>query len=294
MRNAWHRCLRQFLAWARKKGYYDGPEYTFDLVGAKNPEARQRDAWQNEELIKFFSLPLFTGAHSGVRHWIAGDRLVQNYLYWAYLIVFLTGMRPSEISKLRVDQLTEDQGIWYFDLRKKEQVSTAEADSPPKLKTKAAHRLVPVHRLLIDLGLLDRREALQKEGRELLFPDATIYTNARSGRVMWGHEHSKSWQYVKKKFKFDRPALTLYGGRHTLATWYDEAKIPQRIRNRLLGHAKKETADGYGAIHLTKEEALMVLDRTSPVEEQIAEILITAKLMADYDLLISVPRPWAR
>lgn len=88
----------------------------------------------------------------------------------------------------------------------------------------------------------------------------------------------KSWQYIKVKFGFDRPALTLYGGRQTRATWYDAAGVPQRVRIRLLGHAPTSVAERYGAIHVTPDEAKLVLSKTNQVEEAIAEILIEAKL----------------
>ncbi|MGN6487285.1 MAG: hypothetical protein ACTHLT_05630 [Devosia sp.] len=141
---------------------------------------------------------------------------------------------------------------------------------------------MPIPRLLIDLGFLERRECLIAAGEDRLFPEWKVYVHKKSGREMWGHESSKSWQYIKTKFGFARDALTLYGGRHTRATWYDEAGIPRRIRLRLLGHKPTEVADRYGAVHITPEEADLVLSKTNSVEEQVAEMLITAKLRADY------------
>ena len=157
------------------------------------------------------------------------------------------------------------------------------------MKSKAGRRLVPIPRLLLDLGLLERKAALLTQGEERFFPWWKVYINKKSGREMWGHEFSKSWQYIKAKFGFDRDALTLYGGRHTRATWYDEAGIPQRVRIRLLGHAPTNVAEKYGAIHVTPNEAKLVLSKTNDVEEAIAELLIEAKLKADYGQLVAEP-----
>ncbi len=280
LRNGWHRGLQAFFAWARGKGIYSGPEYTFKLTARENREEQERDAWKPEEILKLFNLPLFTGCRSVAHHWEPGDVFLQNHLYWAYLLIFFTGMRPSEIGKLRNEQVVEIEGDWYFDFR-----GASAAVAATSVKSKAGRRLVPIPRLLLDLGLLDRKAALLAQGEARLFPNWKVYVNQKSGREMWGHEFSKSWQYIKVKFGFTREALTLYGGRHTRATWYDEAGIPQRVRIRLLGHAPTSVSERYGAIHVTPEEAKLVLSKTNQVEEAIAEILIEAKLKADYGKL---------
>ena len=277
LRNGWHRGLQAFFAWARGKGIYSGPEFTFKLTARENREEQERDAWKPDEILKLFSLPLFTGCRSAAHHWEPGSVFVQGHLYWAYLLIFFTGMRPSEIGKLRNEQIVEIEGDWYFDFR-----GASAAVAATSVKSKAGRRLVPIPRLLLDLGLLERKAALVAKGEDRLFPEWKVYINKKSGREMWGHEFSKSWQYIKVKFGFDRPALTLYGGRHTRATWYDEAGIPQRVRIRLLGHAPTSVSERYGAIHVTPAEAKLVLSRTNAVEEAIAEMLIEAKLRADY------------
>jgi integrase len=280
LRNGWHRGLQAFFGWARGKGIYSGPEYVFKLTAKENREEQERDAWKPEEILKLFSLPLFTGCRTAAHHWEPGNVFLQNHLYWAYLLIFFTGMRPSEIGKLRLEQVIEIEGDWYFDFR-----GASAAVAATSVKSKAGRRLVPIPRLLLDLGLLERKAALLTKGEERLFPEWKVYINRKSGREMWGHEFSKSWQYIKVKFGFDREALTLYGGRHTRATWYDEAGVPQRVRIRLLGHAPTNVAERYGAIHVTPDEARMVLSKTNQVEEATAEILIEAKLKADYGQL---------
>lgn len=277
LRNGWHGGLHAFFKWARTKGVYAGPEYEFRLVARKNPKEKQRDSWRDDEILKLFSLPLFVGCKSAGRFWQPGDVFVQNHLYWAYLLIFFTGMRPSEIGKLRNEQIIQIEDVWYFDFRDADGESESE-----RVKSEAGKRLIPIPRLLIDLGILDRREHLIAKGVDRLFPEWKLYIHKKSGREMWGHDFSKSWQYIKEKFDLKRPELTLYGGRHTRATWYDQAKIPQRVRIRLLGHAAETVADRYGAIHITPDEAKLVLEATNSVEEAVAEILIEAKLKADY------------
>jgi integrase len=279
----YHGELHRLFAWAKKRQLYGRELYRFELVGAHNLQERERDAWRPEEILRLFSLPLFTGAASKERYWTSGSYLVQNELYWAYLLIFFTGMRNSEIAKLRVADLVEVEGIWYFDLRRDKSVAASKAVSR-QLKSDAAFRLIPLPPLILDLGILERARDLEAAGEEQLFPEWKMYATS-GGRALWGHHFSKSWQYIKRRFGFERDGLTLYGGRHTRAGWYDEAGIPQRVRNRLLGHEPQTEADRYGPTDLTTEEARLVLARSSSVEVAVAEILIEAKLKAEYAML---------
>jgi hypothetical protein len=83
--------------------------------------------------------------------------------------------------------------------------------------------------------------------------------------------------------------LTLYSGRHTLAGWYDEMGLPQRIRDRLLGHAPQNVQGNYGPIDLTLREAATALAGEVPIQVQIADLLLTAKLQAAYGMLTPEP-----
>lgn len=105
---------------------------------------------------------------------------------------------------------------------------------------------------------------------------------------MPGHHLSKSWQYVKKKFEFVGDELTIYGGRHTRAQWYKEIDLAEIIKRKILGHAQMDVHAVYGANVLTVAEAKLAL-KTLPIEQQIAGILIHAKLRAEYKELIALP-----
>ncbi len=77
---------------------------------------------------------------------------------WFVSIGALSGCRLSEVIHLRGKDLIKDTdtGIYYFNI-------TAEAGS---LKTDAASRKVPIHSMLLDIGLLDYRDSI---GAERLF-----------------------------------------------------------------------------------------------------------------------------
>ena len=293
--NVWHRCLHQFFRYLDDKGKGQ-IKYQFDLLPANASEATERDAWTDDEMIKLFSLPLFTGCVSKEHIWTAGTCLVQNELYWAYLLIFFTGMRNSEIGTLKVANVICDAGTWMFDLGTKQRRTVKRTQTPNatpllvKRKSKAGHRRIPIPRLLIDLGILARVEDLRRDGVAALFPEWKGFKNRKSGRDMPGHHMSKSWQYIKGKFGFVGDELTIYGGRHTRAGWYDMTNVPELIKRKLLGHAPRDAHESYGFNALTVDEARMALVEL-PIETQIAGILILAKLRAEYDEL-TVVRTW--
>jgi integrase len=283
----YHRCLHVFFQWAVDHHAHQGQPFRFKLVAKGNRREKKRDAWRDDEIIKLFSLPLFTGSHSRARHWQAGHRFIQNEIYWAFLLIFFLGVRPSEIGRTRTEDIEFIDGHWYLDYRSK----SPDAQGENQVKAEASARLVPIHPLLLDLGLLERHADLVKAGEKMLFPEWKLYTRARTGELMWGHSFSKAWQYVRRTFEFERQDLTLYGGRHTRATWYDEAKIPKRVRIRALGHKAIDVADTYGAKHLTPMETELVLSVTNSVEAKVADILLTAKLRA-MEGQLAVVRTW--
>ena len=130
--NTYHGAMNSFLGWARTKTDWTPPEFVFDAVGADAPPAQDRDAFSDDELLRFFSLPLFTGCSSAAHFWATGGQFVQNAHYWGFLIHIFMGLRPSEIGKLNVDDLVEDGGLWFLDLRKAPTPSTqkGQAKSP--------------------------------------------------------------------------------------------------------------------------------------------------------------------
>jgi integrase len=75
-------------------------------------------------------------------------------LYWAYLILILTGMRLGEVGQIKCADIQTDEEYYYFDLRPFDARSVAIEDLR-NLKTNSSGRVMPIHPLLIELGLLD-------------------------------------------------------------------------------------------------------------------------------------------
>ena len=79
---------------------------------------------------------------------------------WVPLIACASGCRAEEVVGLRVQDVRQDGGIWFFDF-----VPTAEH----RLKNAASQARTPIHPELLRLGLLDYIASVPKGGR--LFPE---------------------------------------------------------------------------------------------------------------------------
>jgi integrase len=213
--------------------------------------------------------------------WQPGGYLVQSHIYWGFLICVLTGMRPGEVGQLKCADIRTDGEFYYFDLRPFDARSGRVAVKDLRnLKTNAAGRVIPIHPLLIELGLLDRMQDLMDQGEPRLFPEWEAYTR-KDGTIRWSQPLSKAWQYVKTKLKLDRADLTLYSTRHLMADWLDNEAIAQRTRDRILGHAS-DVRGRYGRKGILDPQIAAKIEALEPpVIKQMRETLLAAKNRAD-------------
>ena len=283
--------LYKFIDWAIDEKLYPGPRPTFVCIDPQNLAALPRDAFEDAELLDLLRLPLFTGCAGPHRIWTPGRYFFQNHLYWAYLILILTGMRPGEVGQIQCVDIQTDGEFYYFDLRPfNARNGRVAIEDLRNLKTNSAGRVIPIHPLLIELGLLDRLLYLRKLGEERLFPEWEEYTRG-DGTTRWSQPITKSWQYVKKILKVVRADLTLYSTRHLMADWLDNSAIVQRTRNRILGHVN-DVPGGYGRKGTINANQMAAISALEPeIVKQMREILVAAKNRAERaELIVLKPR----
>ncbi len=273
--------LYKFIDWATQEKHYGGPRYTFECIDPENLAPLPRDAFDDEELLNLLKQPLFAGCKNKVHVWQSGGYFVQSHIYWGFLICILTGMRPGEVGQIKCADIRTDGEFYYFDLRPFDACGGRVAlQDLRNLKTNAAGRVIPIHPLLIELGLLDRMQDLMDKGEERLFREWEAYVR-KDGTVRWSQPLSKSWQYVKKLLKLSRADLTLYSTRHLMADWLDSEGIAQRTRDRILGHAS-DVRGRYGRKGILDPQIAAKIEALEPpVIKKMREILLDAKNRAD-------------
>ena len=238
-------------------------------------------------------MPLFTGCKAESRIWQPGDVFIQSHLYWAYILLLLTGLRPGEVGQLETSDIRERDGIYYLDLRPFDPSKGRVAIKDTKrFKTESSQRMIPLHPLVLDLGLLDRLADLDRMNCRYLFPEWEPYPKP-NGELRWGQPITKSWQYLKRKIGLDRNDISIYSTRHWFADLIDNTDIKDRTRKRVMGHKdRSDSASRYGSKQrLTSRDLDLLIGVESSTISQMAEILLAAKQRADKHEL-SIARPW--
>lgn len=114
--------------------------------------------------------------------WQEGGYFVQSHIYWGFLICILTGMRTGGVGQLKCADIRTDGEFYYFDLRPFDARNGRVALKDLRnRKTNAGGRVIPIHPLLIELGLLDRMQELMDKGEERLFPEWNVYVRKDGG-----------------------------------------------------------------------------------------------------------------
>lgn len=90
------------------------------------------------------------------------------------LIGIFTGARLNEICQMTTDDIHQDPVTkrWVFDIN-----ANDEQQSKKSLKQPYHARLVPIHKRLIELGILDYHRSLKTAKQKRLFPDLPYVSN---------------------------------------------------------------------------------------------------------------------
>ncbi len=212
-----------------------------------------RAALTDGEIASLFASPRFTG-HAGDRlRALPGPGLVRDGRYWAPLIGLHGGLRLEEILQLGPQDIDEVQGVTVFCVGR-----TAAAN----VKTLSARRLVPIHPLLIRLGLLDHAAEMRRTGQRQLFPELE-----RGGPDQrFGYGFSKDFTEYRRAIGTYVPGRDFHALRHSLATALYNAGVDTSVVAAILGHAQIGVSAGVylSGYKLAKlAEAIAALDSVS-------------------------------
>ncbi len=113
---------------------------------------------------------------------------------WMPLVLLYSGCRSNEIAQIYLEQITEEDGIHFFRIEDK--------FSDQQLKNAQSKRTIPIHPILIELGILKFIESQRKKGYERLFQE--LYHTAKKG---YGQAYGKRYNDDKKTW-LDEETLT--------------------------------------------------------------------------------------
>ncbi len=145
--------LSGFFQWAMGAGYF---------AKGDNPAEGQVKYGKNEKRIrKQHGYQAFSADQIQVLYSPAAIVLLSPSARWAALLGLFTGARVSEIGQLHLSNFITEQGLPC--------IRITDEGVGQSVKTTASIRTVPLHPVLLDLGLMDYVGSLRSGGAERLF-----------------------------------------------------------------------------------------------------------------------------
>lgn len=186
--------------------------------------SEQRDMWERDELGRLFATPVWTGCASPARRTKPGSFVVRDEKFWLPLIAVFSGMRQEEICQLRVEDIRQEEGVWFIDVN----------DRPPrKLKNATAVRRVPIHSELIRLGFLAHIDKQRRVRQPRVFPG--LEPGGADARL--GHAFTKWFTRYRRDVGVYRVGLDFHSFRHTATTLMHQAGVASAVIDHVTGHA---------------------------------------------------------
>ena len=208
--NRYSNSLSSVYKWSRKRGHHDGDN---PFEGQTRREATSRETgWRPfapKELVKLLA---------GMRPVVSPDtHTTDTALAWITWVAAYSGMRLNEICSLDVGDVRKESGVWFFDVK--------------GAKTEAGDRRVPVHSVLVKIGLLDYRNGLAKGS---MWP--ALSPGGPDGKLSW--YLSKRFTDRRRALKLTRDRLAFHSLRKNFGTTLERAKVAENEAVQILGHEK--------------------------------------------------------
>jgi integrase len=148
---------------------------------------------------------------------------------WVPLLGAYSGARLSEICQLRVQDITEVNGIWCMKI-------LPEAGS---LKTLGSERIVPLHPAVIEAGFLQFVSNLAPGPLFPALPPDKFGKRGGNGTKVIG-------RWVRRLGLADKRLSPSHSWRHRFKTMSRRHDLMIDIANSITGHHRKTVADSYG------------------------------------------------
>jgi integrase len=182
-------------------------------------DKEKRYPFTAQQLETLFSAPMFTGMRSEHFWKDPGRVLVKQAHYWIPLIGLYSGMRRGEIIGLTRDTVYPIDGIYIFDIL--------------AAKSEAGVRQVPIHPMLIKLGLLEYVETIAPGAA--LFPD------------ILGDAFGKHFARLLQSRRIKSKKLTFHSLRHTMVDALRAANVQEPLQKAIIGHSDGTVTGQYGS-----------------------------------------------
>lgn len=159
--------------------------------------------------------------------WYASaHRKIKTDFYWLPMLAIFTGARIGELASLTVENIKQENNIWYFDITEQDDTG---------VKNDNSVRKVPIHKKLIELGFLKYIQGI-KSG--LIFPHLIT---AKSGYAKNTSRRFNEDYLVK--LKINNPQKKFHSFRSTFINRMTYLNVHPAILQSLVGHYEQSKVD---------------------------------------------------
>lgn len=196
---------------------------------------KPRVSFEADDIRRIFSHPTFTVRAAATQRYAGGIAA-----FWLPLIACFSGARMEEIGQLKQGDFKKGAGLQKIDY-----FAIDNADGKTT-KNRSSNRDVPLHPVLIRLGLLDYVASLPG-------PKAPLFPDLRPGTYGKLTANFSKWfgRFLRVEIGITDRRKTFHSFRHGFATSWRECGLPEDVRFVIDGHALKSVGANYGETHLT-------------------------------------------
>jgi len=202
--------------------------------------SNERLPYSADDLKAVFNAPLYRGCVDDELNYAKkGDCIIKRHRFWVPLIALYAGMRLNEICQLYVEDIKQDGGIDYIEIREMRE-DGSDADDK-KLKNMSATRSVPIHSELKRLGFIEYVDKLREQGVDRVFPLLKLTKSGYLRAVQRWHGRFLA------SINLAGRSLCFHSYRHTFRDRLREAEVFPDYYNRICGWTEStSTAKHYG------------------------------------------------
>ncbi|WP_330981705.1 MULTISPECIES: DUF6538 domain-containing protein [Sphingomonas] len=203
----------------------------------------KRSPFDRKQLHSIFNAPLYRGCVDGGRGYNkAGSQRPRNARFWVPLIALFTGARLGEICQLDTTDIRAVDGVDCIVVS----LRSLNGTTDKQLKTTASDRLIPIHPILIDCGLVHFAETKRRAGEKKMFDD--IETGSTGSRPV---AFSKWFTQFLRASGAQRSRTSFHSFRHNFRDELRAARIDYDIALLLggwtTGSSRTAVHENYGS-----------------------------------------------
>ena len=230
--------IQAFFDWTVEEGYIDDSPAAGLKVDARTDEVKRTPPpFTTDEVKRLLGSPLYAGSQSPRRLLTAGTCISKQHQWWSGILGLFTGMRAGELCQLEPSNFHFDAEIPYVAVTNID----ASGNATKKAKTKASIRDIPLHPVVLELGL-----RAFVETRVKYHPGKRVFEGFRLGSTGRTSEGMTAfWGRYLRKNGLWKDGRSTHMFRHTVADRL-RAHVSDEDIGAILGHGGKTITAGYG------------------------------------------------